>query len=97
MTDPAGQTFACVWDALEAGPEAAANMRLRSELMSALQQAVAGWSLTQTEAARRLNVTQPCLSDLLRGRIAQFSLDTLIELAERAGLHVQRHIESPPA
>ena len=44
------------------------------------------------EAARRLEVTQPRLNDLLRGRIGNFSLDALILLAERAGLRVRMQI-----
>ena len=88
-----GQVFASVWDALEDSPAEAANMRLRSELMVAVKQAVAGWGVTQVEAARRLEVTQPRLNDLLRGRIGNFSLDALILLAERAGLSVRVQIE----
>lgn len=92
-----GQVFASVWDALEDSPAEAANMRLRSELMIAVQETVAGWGLTQAEAARRLDVTQPRLNDLLRGRIGKFSLDTLILLAERAGLSVRVQIEQAAA
>ena len=92
-----GQVFASVWDALEDSPAEAANMRLRSELMSAVKQAIAGWELTQIEAARRLEVTQPRLNDLLRGRISRFSLDALILLAERAGLSVRVQIERAAA
>ena len=79
-----GQMLASVWDAPEDSPAEAANMRLRSELMAAVAQAVAGWELTQAEAARRLQVTQPRLNDLLRGWIGSFSLDALIVLADRA-------------
>ncbi len=92
-----GQVFASVWDALEDSPAEAANMRLRSELMVAVKQAVAGWGVTQAEAARRLEVTQPRLNDLLRGRIGNFSLDALILLAERAGLSVRVQIEPAAA
>ena len=94
---PPGQVFASVWDALEDSPAEAANMRLRSELMIAIQETVAGWVLTQAEAARRLDVTQPRLNDLLRGRIGKFSLDALILLAERAGLSVRVQIERAAA
>ena len=80
-----GQVFASVWDALEDSPAEAANMRLRSALMAVITQAMAGWGLTQAEAARRLQVTQPRLNDLLRSRIGNFSLDALILLADRAG------------
>ncbi len=92
-----GQVFASVWDALEDSPAEAANMRLRSELMIAVQEAVAGWRLTQVEAAGRLEVTQPRLNDLLRGRVGKFSLDALILLAERAGLSVRVQIERAAA
>ena len=87
-----GQVFASVWDALEDSPAEAANMRLRSELMIAVQEAIAGWELVQAEAARRLGVTQPRLNDLLRGRVGKFSLDALILLAERAGLSVRLEV-----
>ena len=92
-----GQVFASVWDALEDSPAEAANMRLRSELIIAVQETVAGWGLTQAEAASRLEVTQPRLNDLLRGRIGKFSLDALILLAERAGLSVRVQIERAAA
>ncbi len=92
-----GQVFASVWDALEDSPAEAANMRLRSELMTAVRQAVTGWGVTQAEAARRMEVTQPRLNDLLRGRIDNFSLDALILLAERGGLRVRVQIEQTAA
>ena len=92
-----GQVFASVWDALEDSPAEAANMRLRSELMIAVQEAVGGWGLTQVEAAGQLEVTQPRLNDLLRGRVGKFSLDALILLAERAGLSVRVQIERAAA
>jgi predicted XRE-type DNA-binding protein len=92
-----GQVFASVWDALEDSPAEAANMRLRSELMIAIRQAVAEWSTTQAAAARRLEVTQPRLNDLLRGRINNFSLDALTVLAARAGLDVRVRIERTAA
>lgn len=87
------QIFDSVWDALEDTPEQAANMRLRSELMMALQACIAEWNLSQIDAAVKLNVTQPRLSDLLRGRIDKFSLDALIELASRAGIQVRLELK----
>lgn len=91
MLDEPVQNFASVWDAIEETPDAAATMRLRSELMIAVQTAVENWNLTQAQAAARLGVTQPRLDDLLRGRIARFSLDALVGLAQHAGLAV--HLE----
>lgn len=90
--DDPPQEFACVWDALMDTPAEAAAMRIRSDLLSAVQQAVAGWDLPRAAAAQRLEVTRPRLDDLTRGRIAKFSFDDLIGLATRVGLDVRVQI-----
>lgn len=87
------ETFGCVWDALENTPEEAASLRLRSGLMIAIEQEVQGWRVTQTAAAQRLGVTQPRLSDLMRGKVDRFSLDALVDLAGRAGLAVRVEVD----
>lgn len=86
------QSFSNVWDALEDTPAKAANMTMRSHLLIAIEQRVRNWDITQAEAARRLGITQPRLNDLLRGRVMNFSLDALINLASRAGLSVRLDI-----
>ena len=75
------QTFANVWDALEDTQAEAASMTMRSNLMIAMEERVRGGGMTQTEAAGRLGVTQPRLNDLMRGKIENFCLDALVELA----------------
>ena len=84
--------FANVWDAIGDGTAEAANMTMRSDLLIAIAERVRSWNVTQAEAARRLDVTQPRLNELLRGRIANFSLDALVSLADRAGLKVRLDI-----
>jgi len=86
------KTFANVWDALSDSPEEAATMKIRSDVMIAITDAVSAWGTTQARAASRLGVTQPRLNDLLQGRINRFSLDTLLTLAARAGLKVKINI-----
>ena len=86
------QTFDDVWDAIEDTPQAAANMRLRSGLLIAVEQEVRSWGLTQAKAADRLGVTQPRLNDLLRGKADKFSLDALVDLSARAGLAVKLYV-----
>ena len=83
------QRFKSVWDAIEASPAEAANMRARSDVMIAIREAIEGWKVTQAEAANRLGITQPRLNDLVRGRLDKFSLDALMNLAARAGLSVR--------
>jgi predicted XRE-type DNA-binding protein len=87
------QVFADVWDALEDDPAERARLRMRSELLQALERRVLGWKVTQREAARRLGITQPRLNDLLKGRFSKFSLGALFDLAMRAGLEVKLTID----
>jgi predicted XRE-type DNA-binding protein len=83
------EAFASVWDAIEESPAEAENMKLRSALMMALEQHIRTKGWTQAEAARRLGVTQPRVSDLLRGKINLFALDTLVNMVSAAGLRVE--------
>jgi predicted XRE-type DNA-binding protein len=86
------ETFASVWDAIEDTPAEAENMKLRSSLMRALTAHIRSQGWTQAEAARRLGVTQPRVSDLVRGKINLFALDTLVNMLAAAGLHVEIHV-----
>jgi predicted XRE-type DNA-binding protein len=88
----ARRKFTRVWDALEDTAAEAANMRARSELMIAVRGKIDSWKLSQSEAAKRLGLTQPRLNDLMRGRIDKFSLDALVNLARPAGLAVRLEI-----
>ncbi len=51
-----------------------------------------GW--TQAVAAKRCNVTQPRMNDLLRGRISRFSLDALVNMASACGRRVHLELEA---
>jgi predicted XRE-type DNA-binding protein len=86
--------FANVWDAIEATPAQAENMRLRSTLMMALKDHIVRSGLSQSEAAKLLGVTQPRISDLMRGKIELFGLDTLVNMIGTAGLHVEMRVSS---
>ena len=81
--------FASVWDAVVDTPEAAENMKLRSGLMMALKAHMERVGLSQSEAAKLCGVTQPRVSDLVRGKINLFGLDALLNMAATVGLHVE--------
>src|SRR5690606_884501 len=68
-------------------PAEAEVMKLRAEVMIRMEQHWRAQTWTQAEAARRLGVTQPRISRLLKGKWEDFSLDMLLTLAARAGLH----------
>lgn len=89
--------FNSVWDAIEDTPQQAASMRARAELMMALQQWMKDEGLTQATAAGLFGVTQPRVSDLVRGRINLFSTDTLIDMAATAGLSPHVSIKASKA
>ncbi len=82
------QTYTSVWDAIEDTAEAAANMRVRADLMIAVQRYVEASGETQSQSAKHLGITQPRLNDLLRGRIEKFSLDALVNMLARVGRQV---------
>jgi predicted XRE-type DNA-binding protein len=86
------QRFESVWDAIEDTPAQAENMKVRSALMIALKERIEAQGLSQANAAKLFGVTQPRISDLLRGKITLFSIDTLINMLATAGLHVELQI-----
>jgi predicted XRE-type DNA-binding protein len=87
------QKFESVWDAIEDTPALASSMKARADVMIAIQKVVDGWKLTQSDAAKKLSITQPRLNDLLRGRIQKFSLEALMDLANAAGLIVKVNVK----
>ena len=89
------QKFASVWDAIEDTAEEAENMKLRSELMIALKAHIARTGLSQAAAAKLFGVTQPRVSDLMRGKINLFALDALVNMLAKAGMHVEMRVLVP--
>ena len=69
-------------------PEEAAILQMRSDLMVDLRKWIKTKRLTQTKAAEILGVSQSRVSDLMRGKWERFSLEMLITLATRVGMHV---------
>jgi predicted XRE-type DNA-binding protein len=86
--------FSSVWDAIEDTPAQAENMKLRSALIMALKDHITRAGLSQSEAAKLLSVTQPRVSDLMRGKIELFGLDTLVIMVVAAGLHVEMRVSN---
>ena len=77
-----------VWDALEDSAGTAANMRLRADLVLAVQDYVTKSEATQGAVIKQLGIRQPRLSDLLRGRIDKFSVDALVVMLARIGKQI---------
>ena len=84
--------FESVWDALEDDPVRRENLKLRSELMITISETIKERGLKQQDAAELLHISQPRVSALLKGKIEEFRLDTLVDLAHRLGLHVSINV-----
>jgi predicted XRE-type DNA-binding protein len=68
--------------------ETAENLRLRADLMIELREVIQRKGLTQAQAAKHFGVSQPRISDLVRGKIALFTIDMLVNMLARAGKKV---------
>ncbi|HEV7485121.1 MAG TPA: XRE family transcriptional regulator [Thermoanaerobaculia bacterium] len=70
-------------------PHEAAVMLLRCELAEALRKWIDREGITQAEAARRLGVSQPRISEISRNKVDKLSLDYLVGLCAKAGVAVK--------
>ena len=92
MTKGSGNIFAD----LGFDVEEAQNLLLRSQTMMAVDSWYRASGQTQTKAAKALGITQPRLNQLLKGKIEEFSLDALVNMATRAGMRVGLTIKPVP-
>jgi len=86
------QRFNSVWEALEDDPVRVENLKLRSELIIKISEKIKSQGLTQAQTAKVLRITQPRVSALLKGKINEFRLDSLVDIAHRLGLQVSIQI-----
>jgi predicted XRE-type DNA-binding protein len=91
ITRSGGNVFA---DLGFAGEEAE-NLKVRSALMASIRSIIERDGLTQARAAAMFGVTQPRVSDLVRGKIELFSIDALVNMLGAAGRHVEITIQPP--
>ena len=71
-------------------PEAEAqNLLLRADLVVHIRKVIAKLDVTQAEAAKRADITQPRMNDLVKGRTHKFTLDALVNVASQLGYTVK--------
>lgn len=71
------------------GLEEAQHLLVRSKLMLQIEKVLRARGVTQAAAAKIMGVSQPRVSDLLRGKIGLFSTDALIDMLARLGVTVR--------
>ena len=65
------------------------RMKMLSDLSIAIELRIKAEGWTQKQAAECMGVTQPRISDLLRGKLGLFSIDSLIAMGAAAGLRFE--------
>jgi predicted XRE-type DNA-binding protein len=93
ITKSSGNVFAD----LGFDPSQSANLALRAELMLSIEQWFKSSGLTQAQAAKLSGVTQPRFNLILKGRIAELSLDALVNVASAVGLKLKLTSSQPKA
>ena len=81
-------TFSSVSDLLEKTPEERKDYELRCELITELRNYIEKSDMTQAEFAKALGISQPRVSDLVRGKVSKFSLGTLLDFMMSLGFNV---------
>jgi predicted XRE-type DNA-binding protein len=90
-------TYNNPWNAFEDTPEAADIKQLKARTLVALHRHIRANGWNQTQAAHAFGVKQPRISNLMTGKIDKFTLDSLLEMAVRAGLPVRVEVDVPAA
>ncbi len=84
-----GRSSGNVFRDLGFGRDEAQHLLVRSKLMIEIEKVVRERRLTQAAAAKVMGVSQPRISDLLRGKVELFSSDSLIDMLARLGFTVR--------
>ena len=83
------ETFKNVWDALEDDPAERESLKIKSRMVIDIEQRIKSLGLTQAQAAKLMGVSQPRVSDVVNGKIDRFTIDMLITMLVRLGMHVE--------
>lgn len=93
MSDDITRSTGNVFEDLGFPPDEAEILRVRSILMGSIRTVIEAEGLTQARAAKLFGVSQPRISDLVRGKIELFSIDGLVNMLASAGRHVEVSVQ----
>lgn len=85
ITPPGANLFAD----LGLPPVEAESLYVRSRLMYAISDIIEDRKLKQRQAAALFGVSQPRISDLKRGKMEAFTIDSLVDMLAHAGMRVK--------
>ncbi len=84
-----------VWDDIADTTEEAENLKVRAQFMRAIRAQIEKFGWSQSVAATNLGLTQPRVSSLFRGKISEFSLDALVTIGAKVGVHATVETDPP--
>lgn len=80
--------YSNVFDALEDDRSVAENLKIKSHLLIMIEMHITKNKMTQRKAAELMGVSQPRISDLMRGKIERFTIDMLVNMLAKAGIRL---------
>ncbi len=83
------RSYKNVFNALEDDSAIAKNLYIRSRLMLEIRKYIQEKDITQKEASVKMGVTQPRISNLMRGKIDLFTIDMLVSMLGKIGIDVE--------
>lgn len=83
------ETFENVWDALIDDPVEREACKIKSNLMAAIATQIKETGMTQKQAAEKMGVSQPRVSDAVRAKGRSFTIDMLVGMLASLGLEVE--------
>jgi predicted XRE-type DNA-binding protein len=78
-----------IFDALRFSASEASALKVKAEILSAILEHVRAKGYTQGQLVAILDEYQPSVSNLLKGRISQVSIEKLLRYADRLGLETR--------
>ena len=73
-------TTGSIFDDLGFDEPEAENLKIRAALMRSIERYINQNKLTQAQASKLMKVSQPRISDLVRGKIDLFTIDMLVNM-----------------
>jgi predicted XRE-type DNA-binding protein len=86
-----------VFEQLGFSPDESLALKMRAELHSSIVRVIRKRDYTQTQLAEMFETDQPRISNLMRGKLANFNLETLVTYAEKLGMQPQLKTNRGPA
>ncbi|MCG8333586.1 MAG: XRE family transcriptional regulator [Proteobacteria bacterium] len=74
--------------------EQSGKLAIKSYLMLQIESFIKNRGMTQDQASKMMGVSRPRISDVMRGKIDKFTIDALVDMLTKAGLHVAVSVEN---